>query len=495
MSDDLGLVGKHVNRILAHETRPLFLVVDDDLVLRQWRGRGDRFGFTELAAGRSLHNELALLATLDPRDTTPRAWRFVQLPGAPVCHVHVIRVPGGWGIALLDAGTEHAEQQVRQQTAHELSLLRVERERLIAELEQANALKSNFIARMSHEFRTPLTSVMGYTDQLREIRPEDADVQRHLAAVMRGARHLLNLVENLLDQARIEIDQLRLNPGACELHELSDEVEQLLRPVATQKQLSLAWWFDGTIPPRVWLDATRLKQVLINLVGNAIKFTRQGGVSVEFDWQDGRLQVGVTDTGPGIAPDDAATIFEPFHQVGDIQQAKGAGLGLTISQSLVRAMGGEITLSSGKGEGARFTFEIDAPSVRGGRGGDSPSSLAGRRVLVADDDPDLLELLRLYLNAAGCRTETARDAAGALNAARHTSPDVVLLDLNLGDRKGTEVAGQLREGGFRKPIVILSATAPGDDPQTAQEMAAVDARWSKPITRAQLLEGLAALIV
>jgi CheY-like chemotaxis protein len=347
---------------------------------------------------------------------------------------------------------------------------------------------------MSHEFRTPLTSVLGYSEQLREVRPDDAEVQRHLAAVTRGARHLLNLVENLLDQARIEVDRLQLNPGACELHELSDEVEQLLRPVAAQKQLSLAWWFDGAIPPRVWLDATRLKQVLINLVGNAIKFTRQGGVSVEFEWQDGRLRVSVTDTGPGIAPEDAATVFEPFRQVGDTQQAKGAGLGLAISQSLVRAMGGEITLTSRQGEGARFAFEIDAASVQGGRAGGHPASLAGRKVLVADDDPDLLELLRLYLGAAGCRTETVGDAAAALNAARRLAPDVVLLDLNLGDQPGTAVAERLRASGYAKPIVILSATAPGDDTADARDGAAIDARWTKPISRAQLLEGLAGLI-
>jgi len=492
MSARLKLLSQHVNRVLADDTRPLFLVVDDEFRLQEWRGNGERYGFPKLQTDMPLDRQLAILATADTDDDTPRAWRFVELPGAHVCHVHSIRLPGGWGVALLDASIEHAEQHARQQVAHELLLLRNERDRLISELEQANRLKSDFIARMSHEFRTPLTSVMGYSDQLREIRADDPEAQRHLKAVGRGARHLLNLVENLLDQARIEMDQLTLNPGGCDLQELSDEVEQLLRPVAHQKQLSLAWWFDAEIPPRLWLDATRLKQILINLVGNAIKFTERGGVNVEFDWQDERLQVSVTDTGPGIPDSDIDNIFEPFQQGGNSSQAKGAGLGLAISQTLVRAMGGEIELSTRKGEGSRFSFGISAPAVKGGRTANL-ASLRGRKILVADDDPDLLELFRLYLGSTGCEVRTEQDGAGTLNSVRRSQPDVVLLDLNLGNDKGESVASQLRVQGFRNTIVALSASQPGTKDETDSNRA-FDARWTKPISRTHLLEGLAGLI-
>lgn len=493
MSDDLGLISRHVKRVLAQQAQPLYLVVDDDLVLRAWRGNGAHFGMPDLVVGQSLHDKLAMLATANLEGPSEHAWRFVQLPGQAICHVHVVRVSAGWGVALLDACREHAEQQVRQQAAHELLLLRAEREQLIGELEQANALKNSFIARMSHEFRTPLTSVIGYSEQLREIRADDREAQHHLDAVTRGARYLLNLVENLLDQARIEVDQLQLNPGACELHELSAETEQLLRPVAMRKQLSLAWRFHGEIPPRLWLDATRLKQILINLVGNAIKFTQQGGISVELEWRDGRLRISVSDTGPGISDEDASAIFEPFRQGRDNQQAKGAGLGLAISQSLVHAMGGEITLVSREGEGARFGFEIDAPTVNGGRGA-SPGSLLGKKVLVADDDPDLLELLCLYLGAAGCDTQTARDAAGTVEAVQRFAPDAVVLDLNLGSDDGVAIANTLRRSGYHNPIVLLSAALPGGDHTDPDTGRAIDARWSKPIGRARLLEGLAGLI-
>jgi len=492
VSDGLKLLSRYINRVLAHQTRPLFLELDDALQLRTSQGDGRRYGFRELKPGTPLDEALAMLATADPEDRTPQVWRFVELPGSCICHVHVLRLSQGWGVAMLDASAEHAEQQTRQQAAHELELLREERERLIAELEQANRLKSEFIARMSHEFRTPLTSVIGYSEQLREIRTGDQEAQRYLDAVGRGGRYLLNLVENLLDQARIEVDELTLNPGGCDLHEMSDEIELLLRPLAIQKQLSFAWWFDAEIPPRLWLDATRLKQVLINLVGNAIKFTRQGGVNVEFGWKEDWLQVSITDTGPGMKDAEAAVVFEPFRQGGDGKRGKGAGLGLAISQTLVRAMGGEIRLTTEKGEGSCFEFRIKAAAVQGSRPG-STEALRDKRIVLADDDTDLLELLRLYLSSAGIETEACQSSEETLSAVRKTTPDAVILDLDLGSDDGARLAARLREAGYQGPVILLTAAATRDG-GAADETSTFAARWTKPISRARLIEGLAGLI-
>ena len=493
MSDGLSQLTRHINKLLSRQNRPLFLYTDAALRLVESRGDAAHFGLPGLTAGAAMDEYLPVLAGIRAADGSAQVWRFVNLPGAPVCHVHLIGVDNGWGVALLDASAEHADQQVRQQAAHELLLLRDERERLLAELQQANRLKGEFIARMSHEFRTPLTSVIGYGEQLRDVCDGNRDASHHVAAVVRGGRYLLNLVENLLDQARIEIDQLELNPSACDLHELSEEIEQLLRPLAEQKQLSLAWWFDGGIPPRVWLDATRLEQVLINLVGNAIKFTHEGGVNVEFDWQQGQLRVAISDTGPGIGDSDAAAVFEPFRQADAGRRTKGAGLGLAISQSLVRAMGGEITLTSGKGQGknpgSRFEFNVDAATIGAG-GSANPDILAGRRILLVDDDPDLLELFTLYLKAAGCSVENARDSATAIDMAQRFRPDAIVLDLNLGDTQGTDLAVELRDAGYRNKIALLSANASVD----LAARTPIEACWRKPISRAQLLEGLAGLI-
>jgi signal transduction histidine kinase/CheY-like chemotaxis protein len=493
MSDAMESIKRHVGRRLAARVKPLYLAVDDDLRLLDAKGNGTTFGLHDLGAGVALDSSLPFLLTADHRPGEVLEWAFVELPSGAICHVHALALEPGWGVALLDAREEHDARQQRQQVAHELLLLRNERERLIAELEEANRLKSEFIARMSHEFRTPLASVIGYNDELRELRRDDPEVQHHLAAVGRGARHLLNLVENLLDQASIEVDSLAINAGGCDLPELSDDVEQLLRPVAQQKQLSLAWWFDGSIPGRVWLDATRLKQILINLVGNAIKFTRNGSVNVEFNWADDRLHVSVEDTGPGIAEDDIARVFEPFHQSARQTHGKGAGLGLAISKTLIEAMGGEIKLQSREGRGTRFDFSIVAKAVGNSRAAAS-TALLGRDIVLADDDSDMRDLLQLYLSAAGCNVH-ALDDVGDINAkVRKLQPAVVLLDLDLGDHDGAEIAGALRGSGYRGRIVALSGSSAARSDEIARDTDPFDARWSKPISRGELLAGLAELI-
>ncbi|MCB1788884.1 MAG: response regulator [Gammaproteobacteria bacterium] len=488
MSEQLDRIARHVNRLLARQVRPLFIALDDKFRLHALRGDAEYFGYRHWRVGDPVGDRLPLLATLDPAKATPQVWRFVQLPDMPTCHVHLIALDDAWGVALLDATAEHTEQQQRQQIAHEMLLLRDERERLLTELDRANRLKGEFIARMSHEFRTPLAAVIGYGEQLRDS-SEDERTQQQAGAVLRSGRYLLNLVDNLLGQAQIDNERLHIDAAACDLGAACDEVEQLLRPLAEQKSLSFAWWFDGDIPTRVWLDATRLQQVLLNLVGNAIKFTESGNINVEFDWQEDRLHVSVADSGPGIAEHQQAHIFEPFHQGASAQHGKGAGLGLSISRALVTAMGGELELVSSGANGSRFAFSITAPAVRSGRRGDD--ALSGRKVLLADDDQDLLDLFALYLKAAGCAVHCVSDAAQVRVAARTFKPDAVVVDLNLGDRDGLTLARELRESGYRHGIAVLSASEAGSVQRTEP---AVDAYWRKPIGRVQLLDGIAALI-
>lgn len=491
MSDNLSQLKQHINRLLAKEKRPLYLELDFALRVVDAHGDGQHFGLPPLAEGVALDDALAILSSADHDSARPLGWAFVELPTGAICHIHALPQKSGWSVALLDAQAEHAARQQRQQAAHDLALLRDERERLIDELDKANRLKGEFIARMSHEFRTPLAAVIGYSDELRELRQNDKEVISHLSAVGRGAHYLLNLVENLLDHASIENNTLSIKPSGCDLHELSDEIELLLRPVARQKQLALAWWFDGNIPSRVWVDGTRLKQILINLVGNAIKFTRSGGVNVEFDWHDNRLDISVEDTGPGIPPADAQVIFQPFNQGGTDRHAKGAGLGLAISQTLIREMGGDIALKCGDSQGARFEFSVDAPAVRNSQGTDT-RVLSGLDIVIADDDPDMRELLKLFLSAAGCRVHATHSGTEAMELAKRIKPRFVVLDINLDDGDGSAIAHRLRENGFRGRIVALS----GNDSQEQGEQAfrQFDAFWRKPVSRWQLLDGLADLL-
>jgi signal transduction histidine kinase len=492
LSERLQRLELQLGRALAARGQPLFLVLDAQHRLLEWHGDGRRYGLEPLQHGQPLAERLPILASLQRVDGELQAWHYVALDGMPVCHVNVLPQDGGWGVALIDASDEHREQQQRQQLAHELLLLRGEREQLIARLEQANALKSEFIAHMSHEFRTPLTAVLGYSEALRERRPDDPELQQHLAAVERGARHLMNLVENLLDQARVELDRLQLNPGPCDLRAVAEETAQMLGPAAERKGLRLTIRFDDQVPERTWLDPTRLRQVLFNLVGNAIKFTEQGGVEVGFDWDAGRLRITVADSGPGIAVDEAERIFEAYRQGRNARRFKGAGLGLTISRALVRAMGGELRLTGTGGPGARFEFEVPAAAVdAGASAGRNP--LDGCRVVLADDDPDLLELLRLYLSDAGCAVETVADGSQVLPAVQRTRPAAVLLDLRLGEADGARLAAQLRASGYRGRIAILSASEP-IDPDNPPGSEHVDVWWTKPIGRVELLRRLSEIL-
>lgn len=492
MSGRLERLERQLGQALVARGQPLFLVLDAGHRLLEWRGDGHHYGLDPLHAGKPLADRLPVLAALDRSDAALQAWEYVALRGMPVCHINVLTLDDGWGVALVDASSEHHAQQQRQQLAHELLLLRAEREQLITRLERANALKSEFIAHMSHEFRTPLTAVLGYSEALREHRPDDAELQQHLAAVERGARHLMNLVENLLDQARVELDRLQLDPAPCDLRTVAEETAQMLAQAAQRKGLQLTIGFQEDVPGRVWLDPTRLRQVLFNLVGNAIKFTEQGRIAVEFAWRANRLLVRVEDTGVGIALDEAEQIFEPYRQGRNARRYKGAGLGLAISRALVRAMGGELRLVPSGAQGACFEFHVSAPPLAAGASART-DPLDGCKVVLADDDPDLLELLRLYLRDAGCVVETVADGCGVLAAVELVAPAAVLLDLRLGESDGAHLAAELRAAGYRGRIAILSASEPidPDNPPGSQH---VDAWWTKPIARAELLRRLAEIL-
>lgn len=490
----------YVSGVFSQRARPFFLVVDRDYRVREWLGEGGYYGLPELRTGTAVGESLLFLQGTAERPDAYTVLETVETPAGTWADVHVVALKEGWGLAYVDVSRERHRQAKFQQAAHDLSLLSEQRERLLgelqkarAELEEANRVQSEFIGRMSHEFRTPLTSVLGFADLLSEDAADPAMVQHNVGAIRRGARYLLNLVDNLLDQARLESDALQIHPAVCDAQALGADLEEMFRPIAEQKGLSFVWIFDSSIPERLWLDELRLRQVLINLIGNAFKFTREGSVSVEIAWHDQRLSVEVVDTGPGIPEQALSRVFEAFHQETTTSgYAGGAGLGLAISRALVRQMGGELSIDSKLGSGTRLSFHCDAPPRQVAQRVDH-GPLRDALVLVVDDDEDIRALLKVYLDGAGCRVMLASGRDEALRLVQGGKPELVLLDLQLGEIRGDRMAALLREVGYRGPLAMMSA-ADGASVREQVEHAGARAFLTKPLNRGELLNQLSELL-
>ena len=380
-------------------------------------------------------------------------------------------------------------------------------QRLLAELrasrdaaEAANRAKSSFLATMSHELRTPLNSVIGFANILlrnKEQRFGAKDLQ-FLARIKENGTQLLHLINDVLDVSKIEAGRMEVRPVPTELGPLIQETIDHLEPQARERGVALETSIPATLLPAE-IDPTRFRQVLINLIGNALKFTEHGSVRVAvLADRDGRPQrVDVVDTGIGIPPDRLAAIFEAFTQAESTTERRfgGTGLGLTISRALLKLMGGDLTVSSTVGVGSTFSITLPVPVRPAENGTAAPTSDAttlphpapGSKplVLVIDDEADSRALLRTYLEEDGYRTAEASDGAEGLSLARELRPSLITLDIRMPKVDGLDVLRQLRAdpelAGI--PVVVVSIEAAE---HRGALIGAVDA-LPKPVEREALL--------
>lgn len=360
----------------------------------------------------------------------------------------------------------------------------------------ASRAKSQFLASVSHELRTPLNGILGYTQILRRD-PVLGEKQRDgVRVIHESAEHLLVLINDVLDLSKIEAGRIELQPADFALAEFAAGAERVFAPRAREKNLLLETALGPGLPEFVRADEARLRQIVFNLLGNAVKFTAQGGVvfSIERAEAD-RLRFSVSDTGRGIAEADLPRIFEPFTQVGESTgAATGTGLGLAISRSLVERMGGRLQVESKPGWGSRFWFEIPMPTAAGA----APRSLPAqrvigyngprRRVLVVDDNTANRSVMTTMLAPLGFELAEAADGAGALLMAERTPPDLVLMDLRLpGAIDGLEATRRLRRGarGGELRIIAVSASAYDIDQRECRE-AGCDDFLAKPFREEDL---------
>ncbi len=330
--------------------------------------------------------------------------------------------------------------------------------------EVANRTKSTFLANMSHELRTPLNGILGYAQILQN---DLSSKQQHgLNVIKQSGNHLLNLINDVLDLAKVESGKIELYEIDFNLPALLNDVSEIIKIRAKHKKINFYLDVANDLPNGVHGDERRLRQILLNLLGNAIKFTDKGSVTLKVNFNSSKVYCEVKDTGIGIDSEKLESIFEPFKQVGEQEhQIQGTGLGLAISKNLVELMGGQLCISSQINSGTKFWFELVFPVVtdyyRINKTSQQPIGIKGKlpKILVVDDNLDNQSVLVGLLSPLGFSVETANNGREGLEKAIQLQPDAIITDLIMPEMDGFELIRQLRQSPVLKEKIIIASSA------------------------------------
>jgi PAS domain S-box-containing protein len=492
------IMGQKVQEVLAPpEYREQVKVGMAELIRS---GKGSILGkAVEVKARRADGSEFPVEFTVAP----------VELHNEP-CALAVIRDVTERKRASEDA--ERAREAIEQTNRHlEQAIERANEMATRAEI--ASAAKSQFLANMSHEIRTPMTAILGFAELLMEDCHDRPDAIEHLGIITRNGRHLLQVINDILDLSRIEADKFEIHSEPCQLVELVHEVTTLMRGRAEEKGLAFDVEYLSEVPQTIRTDTLRLRQILINLLGNAIKFTAAGSVRLAITCESNhtagpRLKFDVIDTGMGMSGHMREQLFQPFFQ-GDSSTSRlygGTGLGLVISRKLARLLDGDIVVESQLGKGSAFHLTIatgpldGVPMIKNAGQFDhnrvvavaKPPTELHARILLCEDGPDNQRLLSFLLRRAGAEVVLAENGRVGCELARSAQAtgnafDLVLMDMQMPVMDGYAAAKRLRHMGFTNPIIALTAHAMVGDREKCVE-AGCDDYVTKPIDRAVFFE-------
>lgn len=439
---------------------------------------------------------------------SPREYKAVRKDGTLFpCEitVNLVNVPGQSQpllIGILRDITQRKQDEQTLQQARDTA-------------ESANRAKTDFLANISHEIRTPMTAILGYAENLQESDLSKTERAEIFQTITRNSHHLLNLIDDILDMSKVEAGRLTVENIQCSPAQIVQNVADLLRIRTRKKQLSLDVQFQGPIPKFIQTDPTRLHQILVNLVGNAVKFTESGSVKVVVSLTDSSpqgaplLRIDVIDTGTGIDNTQLEQIFTPFRQADSSTTRRfgGTGLGLAISKNLAHLLGGDLRVTSTPGTGSTFTLTIEtgslnnvtmltdfSESLKTSLPEPSPAAtltdLSEKQILVVEDGEDNQKLISHFLEKSGAKVTLAENGQFAIDLIEQKDPDlfdVILMDIQMPILDGIEATRYLRAQGVETPIIALTAHAMPEDRQKCLQ-AGCDAFLTKPITKSKLLE-------
>jgi signal transduction histidine kinase/ActR/RegA family two-component response regulator len=427
-------------------------------------------------------------------------------------------------IATLMVGRLRAALEAQERLNEQLLAQKLKLEETNTELgaardraELAARAKSEFLANMSHEIRTPMTAILGFTDLLMDDGPDNAPAARieKIRTIQRNGQHLLNVINDVLDLSKVESGKLQIEWLACDLRATFQQAISLMRPRAEEKKLAFVLKHESPLPAVIEADPTRLRQIILNLLGNAIKFTERGSIQLVTrvtGESTAQLEVDIIDSGIGISPQQQGLLFDPFTQADASMGRKfgGTGLGLTISRRLAQLMGGDVTIvHSTVGVGTCFRFSLPlriltmekAPEIqsatsqivdRAATAAAQALPLEGLRILLAEDGPDNQRLISHLLRKAGAEIAVVDNGQDALDAALTADAsgapfDLILMDMQMPVLDGYGATTALREKGYRQPIIALTAHALHGEREKC--LAAGCSEYdTKPINKARLFE-------
>jgi signal transduction histidine kinase/CheY-like chemotaxis protein/purine-cytosine permease-like protein len=413
-----------------------------------------------------------------------------------------------WLFVLAQQSRRAAEEETRRQTtlliqeidAHKRTDAELQRAKEVAE--SANLAKSRYVVGLSHELRSPLNAISGYAQLLEQDSSLQTKPRDQVRVVRRSADHLSGLIDGILDISKIEAGRLYLSRDEVRLSEFLDQLVGMFRLQAAAKGIDFVFKRPAVLPVVVYADEKRLRQILINLISNAIKFTQMGSVHFIVHYRSPVAEFEVSDTGPGIQPNDIERIFAPFERgaLGVSQPQTGTGLGLTISRLLAGVMGGDIKVTSTVGVGSTFRVKILLSEVTNPtRHAPVEAPVAGylgprKTILVTDDDPVQRDLLREVLTPLGFILLSAPDGQACLALAQHCRPDLFLLDISMSGMDGWKVAETLRSNGHHQARILMVSASALEAHGTPLAQPFHDGYLMKPIDIPRLLETIRQLL-